>query len=59
MDEDFFIVLNLILLGIAGVAVIVYFVFLTRKRLGSGYTHPRKEPPTPPPTKSPKETDVH
>lgn len=41
MDENLFTLLNMILLGIAGLSVLFYLIFLTRKRLSSGYTHPR------------------
>lgn len=41
MDENLFTLLNLILLGIAGLGVLFYLIFLTRKRLSSGYTHPK------------------
>ena len=44
MDENLFVIINLGLLGIAGVAALIYFVYLTRKRLGSRYTHPRQKP---------------
>jgi len=41
MDENLFTLLNLILLGMAGLGVFFYLIFLTRKRLSSGYIHPR------------------
>jgi hypothetical protein len=52
MDENIFSLLNFILLGIAGVVVLLYLIFLTRKRLTSGYKHPKDKTDHSPPQKN-------
>lgn len=47
MEENLFVLLNLIILGIAGLVVLIYLIYLTRKRLRSGYTHPKDEKKSP------------